>query len=154
MKPAGLLSLSLVLLTLFSHLISTERAWWVNSMPLLNSDWVYIYISRICFYWKLKNIVALTFWFQTFQAPLFETPKADPKNVASIILGGGAGTRLFPLTGRRAKPAVRYQLFSFEIDCVTLIIKKRMKFFNMEAPILGINKPIILVYESFLWSWV
>lgn len=31
----------------------------------------------------------------------------DPKSVASIILGGGAGTRLFPLTGKRAKPAVR-----------------------------------------------
>jgi len=30
----------------------------------------------------------------------------NPKSVASIILGGGAGTRLFPLTGRRAKPAV------------------------------------------------
>ncbi|KAH9693057.1 glucose-1-phosphate adenylyltransferase large subunit 2 [Citrus sinensis] len=29
-----------------------------------------------------------------------------PKNVAAIILGGGAGTRLFPLTNRRAKPAV------------------------------------------------
>ncbi|XP_042497683.1 glucose-1-phosphate adenylyltransferase large subunit 1-like [Macadamia integrifolia] len=43
---------------------------------------------------------------QTFQAPIFGKPKADPKNVASIILGGGAGTRLFPLTSRRAKPAV------------------------------------------------
>ncbi|KAG0495592.1 hypothetical protein HPP92_000307 [Vanilla planifolia] len=31
---------------------------------------------------------------------------ADAKNVAAIILGGGAGTRLFPLTSRRAKPAV------------------------------------------------
>ncbi|GKU89965.1 hypothetical protein SLEP1_g4033 [Rubroshorea leprosula] len=41
-----------------------------------------------------------------FQAPMFETTRADPKNVASIILGGGAGTRLFPLTSRRAKPAV------------------------------------------------
>lgn len=38
---------------------------------------------------------------------MFETPQADPSNVASIILGGGAGTRLFPLTSRRAKPAVR-----------------------------------------------
>ncbi|CAA2972106.1 glucose-1-phosphate adenylyltransferase large subunit 2, chloroplastic amyloplastic [Olea europaea subsp. europaea] len=42
-----------------------------------------------------------------FEAPfLDETPKADPKTVASIILGGGAGTRLFPLTSKRAKPAV------------------------------------------------
>ncbi|KAJ4966280.1 hypothetical protein NE237_018129 [Protea cynaroides] len=42
----------------------------------------------------------------TFRAPTFAKPKADPKNVASIILGGGAGTRLFPLTSKRAKPAV------------------------------------------------
>ncbi|XVE77375.1 hypothetical protein DITRI_Ditri13aG0057300 [Diplodiscus trichospermus] len=32
--------------------------------------------------------------------------EVDPKTVASIILGGGAGTRLFPLTQTRAKPAV------------------------------------------------
>ncbi|PIA30807.1 hypothetical protein AQUCO_05400124v1 [Aquilegia coerulea] len=32
--------------------------------------------------------------------------KRDPRTVAAIILGGGAGTRLFPLTKRRAKPAV------------------------------------------------
>lgn len=35
-----------------------------------------------------------------------ETEKRDPRTVVSIILGGGAGTRLFPLTKRRAKPAV------------------------------------------------
>ncbi|XP_038711012.1 glucose-1-phosphate adenylyltransferase large subunit 1-like isoform X2 [Tripterygium wilfordii] len=40
------------------------------------------------------------------QASMFERPKADPKNVASIILGGGAGTQLFPLTKRAATPAV------------------------------------------------
>ncbi|KAJ6708850.1 GLUCOSE-1-PHOSPHATE ADENYLYLTRANSFERASE LARGE SUBUNIT 3 CHLOROPLASTIC [Salix koriyanagi] len=40
-----------------------------------------------------------------FNNGVFETPQADPSNVASIILGGGAGTRLFPLTSRRAKPA-------------------------------------------------
>lgn len=35
-----------------------------------------------------------------------ERPRVDPKSVVSVILGGGAGTRLFPLTRRRAKPAV------------------------------------------------
>ncbi|BBN09565.1 glucose-1-phosphate adenylyltransferase [Marchantia polymorpha subsp. ruderalis] len=41
------------------------------------------------------------------QAPLTEfRPRVDPQTVASLILGGGAGTRLFPLTRRRAKPAV------------------------------------------------
>ncbi|KAK4789741.1 hypothetical protein SAY86_017045 [Trapa natans] len=42
----------------------------------------------------------------TFEEPAFQKPKADPKTVVSIILGGGAGTRLFPLTKTRAKPAV------------------------------------------------
>lgn len=40
------------------------------------------------------------------QTPMFPVPEADPKTVTSIILGGGAGTRLFPLTKTRAKPAV------------------------------------------------
>ncbi|KAJ4727966.1 Glucose-1-phosphate adenylyltransferase [Melia azedarach] len=44
--------------------------------------------------------------FTSFQTPMFTKPEANPKTVASIILGGGAGTRLFPLTGTRAKPAV------------------------------------------------
>ncbi len=35
-----------------------------------------------------------------------EKPRVDPRTVLSIILGGGAGTRLYPLTKRRAKPAV------------------------------------------------
>lgn len=42
----------------------------------------------------------------TVQAPRFERRKANPKNVAAIILGGGAGTQLFPLTSRAATPAV------------------------------------------------
>ncbi|GAB2267316.1 Glucose-1-phosphate adenylyltransferase large subunit 1 [Dionaea muscipula] len=37
---------------------------------------------------------------------IFERQFLDPKNVASIILGGGAGTHLFPLTSRTATPAV------------------------------------------------
>ncbi|XP_043724323.1 glucose-1-phosphate adenylyltransferase large subunit 3, chloroplastic/amyloplastic-like isoform X2 [Telopea speciosissima] len=35
-----------------------------------------------------------------------EMEKRDPRTVAAVILGGGAGTRLFPLTKQRAKPAV------------------------------------------------
>lgn len=42
----------------------------------------------------------------TVQAPILERRVADPKNVAAIILGGGAGTQLFPLTSRAATPAV------------------------------------------------
>ncbi|KAL0017142.1 hypothetical protein SO802_004211 [Lithocarpus litseifolius] len=65
----------------------------------------------------------------SFHEPLFETPKADPKNVASIILGGGAGTRLFPLTSRRAKPAVPiggcYRLIDIPMsNCINSGIKK------------------------------
>ncbi|XP_058082850.1 glucose-1-phosphate adenylyltransferase large subunit 1-like isoform X2 [Magnolia sinica] len=41
-----------------------------------------------------------------FMAPVLAKPNADPKTVVSVILGGGAGTRLFPLTRTRAKPAV------------------------------------------------
>lgn len=41
-----------------------------------------------------------------FQPPLFGKRKANPKSVASIILGGGPGTQLFPLTKTRATPAV------------------------------------------------
>lgn len=32
--------------------------------------------------------------------------KRDARTVAAVILGGGAGTRLYPLTKQRAKPAV------------------------------------------------
>lgn len=38
--------------------------------------------------------------------PSFFRRKAEPKNVASIVLGGGPGTQLFPLTQRSATPAV------------------------------------------------
>lgn len=60
----------------------------------------------------------------------FENPnKADPKSVASIILGGGAGTRLFPLTSTRAKPAVPiggcYRLIDIPMsNCINSNIRK------------------------------
>ncbi|KAG8368219.1 hypothetical protein BUALT_Bualt15G0022400 [Buddleja alternifolia] len=42
----------------------------------------------------------------TVEAPRVERRRATPKNVAAIILGGGAGKQLFPLTSRAATPAV------------------------------------------------
>lgn len=65
----------------------------------------------------------------TFDAPLFEYPKVDPTTVASIILGGGAGTRLFPLTSKRAKPAVPiggcYRLIDVPMsNCINSGIRK------------------------------
>ncbi|KAA8536089.1 hypothetical protein F0562_028567 [Nyssa sinensis] len=42
----------------------------------------------------------------TIETPRLERRRANPKDVAAIILGGGAGTQLFPLTSRTATPAV------------------------------------------------
>ncbi|XP_072974856.1 glucose-1-phosphate adenylyltransferase large subunit 4, chloroplastic/amyloplastic-like [Typha angustifolia] len=64
-----------------------------------------------------------------FLTPLLLYPPADPKTVASIILGGGAGTRLFPLTQKRAKPAVPiggcYRLIDVPVsNCINSGINK------------------------------
>jgi glucose-1-phosphate adenylyltransferase len=53
----------------------------------------------------------------------------DPNRVLSIILGGGAGTRLFPLTKERAKPAVplagKYRLVDIPISlCLNSGLKR------------------------------
>jgi len=40
------------------------------------------------------------------ETPTSDKPRVEARTVVSLILGGGAGTRLFPLTHRRAKPAV------------------------------------------------
>jgi glucose-1-phosphate adenylyltransferase len=53
----------------------------------------------------------------------------DPNKVLSVILGGGAGTRLFPLTKQRAKPAVplagKYRLVDIPIsNCINSGLKR------------------------------
>ena len=57
------------------------------------------------------------------------THDADPDRVLSIILGGGRGTRLFPLTRERAKPAVplagKYRLVDIPIsNCINSGMKR------------------------------
>lgn len=53
----------------------------------------------------------------------------DPNNVLSIIMGGGQGSRLFPLTRDRAKPAVplggKYRLVDIPIsNCINSGLKR------------------------------
>ncbi|XP_078428543.1 glucose-1-phosphate adenylyltransferase large subunit 1-like isoform X2 [Wolffia australiana] len=62
-------------------------------------------------------------------APFFNNIRANAKNVAAIILGGGAGTKLFPLTSRRAEPAVpiggSYRLIDIPMsNCINSGINK------------------------------
>ncbi|KAI7751736.1 hypothetical protein M8C21_015685 [Ambrosia artemisiifolia] len=65
----------------------------------------------------------------TFERQYYDEKKVEAKTVASIILGGGAGTRLFPLTSKRAKPAVPiggcYRLIDVPMsNCINSGIRK------------------------------
>ncbi|VVA92705.1 unnamed protein product [Arabis nemorensis] len=78
---------------------------------------------------NLIRSVLTPFVDQESHEPILRTQSADPKNVASIILGGGAGTRLFPLTSKRAKPAVPiggcYRLIDIPMsNCINSGIRK------------------------------
>ncbi|XP_028551652.1 glucose-1-phosphate adenylyltransferase large subunit 1, chloroplastic-like isoform X3 [Dendrobium catenatum] len=58
-----------------------------------------------------------------------ELERRDPRTVVAVILGGGAGTRLFPLTRQRAKPAVSiggaYRLIDIPMsNCINSRINK------------------------------
>lgn len=65
----------------------------------------------------------------SIKVPRLERKTANPKNVAAIILGGGAGTQLFPLTRRSATPAVPvggcYRLIDIPMsNCINSCINK------------------------------
>ncbi|KAE8796244.1 large subunit of ADP-glucose pyrophosphorylase [Hordeum vulgare] len=58
-----------------------------------------------------------------------DTETTNPRMVVAVILGGGAGTRLFPLTKRRAKPTVpiggAYRLIDVPMsNCINIGINK------------------------------
>jgi glucose-1-phosphate adenylyltransferase len=57
------------------------------------------------------------------------TRRVDPESTLAIIMGGGQGTRLFPLTRERAKPAVplagKYRLVDIPIsNCINSGVKR------------------------------
>src|SRR5438093_11280003 len=66
----------------------------------------------------------------TYHARMDKPPVPfSPKNVLAVIMGGGAGSRLFPLTKERAKPAVpiggKYRLVDVPIsNCINSEIRQ------------------------------
>ncbi|KAK3436644.1 hypothetical protein EUGRSUZ_L00275 [Eucalyptus grandis] len=81
---------------------------------------------------------------------MLETPRADPKSVALIILGGGIGTSLFPLTSRRAKPAVPiggcYRLIDIPMsNCINSGIRKI--FILMQFNSFSLNRHLSWTYN-------
>ncbi|XP_061347910.1 glucose-1-phosphate adenylyltransferase large subunit 3, chloroplastic/amyloplastic-like [Gastrolobium bilobum] len=77
--------------------------------------------------------------------------KRDPRTVMAVILGGGAGTRLFPLTKRRAKPAVpiggAYRLIDVPMsNCINSGINKVYILTQFNS--FSLNRHIARAYNS------
>ncbi|KAK7245832.1 hypothetical protein RIF29_40684 [Crotalaria pallida] len=80
-----------------------------------------------------------------------DSEKKDPSTVVAVILGGGAGTRLFPLTKRRAKPAVpiggAYRLIDVPMsNCINSGINKVYILTQFNS--FSLNKHIAHAYNS------
>ncbi|XP_004289659.1 PREDICTED: LOW QUALITY PROTEIN: glucose-1-phosphate adenylyltransferase large subunit 1-like [Fragaria vesca subsp. vesca] len=77
----------------------------------------------------VRSVVTSKDFETILKVPTYHRLRVDPKNVASIILGGGAGTQLFPLTRRAATPAVPvggcYRLIDIPMsNCINSNINK------------------------------
>lgn len=73
--------------------------------------------------------------------------RRNPRTVLAVILGGGAGTRLFPLTKRRAKPAVSFFSFYFTILLIILSI------INIMVPITWLPSKIYFLIPWAIRKW-
>ncbi|MED6211006.1 Clathrin assembly protein complex 2 beta large chain [Stylosanthes scabra] len=80
-----------------------------------------------------------------------DAEKRDARTVVAVILGGGAGTRLFPLTKRRAKPAVpiggAYRLIDVPMsNCINSGINKVYILTQFNSA--SLNRHIARAYNS------
>ena len=79
----------------------------------------------------------------------------DPRSVITIVLGGGAGTRLYPLTASRSKPAVpiggKYRLVDIPIsNCINSGINRILVLTQFNSA--SLNKHIKNTYQFSVFS--
>ncbi len=79
----------------------------------------------------------------------------DSKSVIAIVLGGGAGSRLYPLTATRSKPAVpiagKYRLVDIPIsNCINSDINRIMVLTQFNSA--SLNKHIKNTYQFSIFS--
>lgn len=119
-------SLPQMLLMLWLRLMFQSSLWWVHCICGWPNGHVWfisleVLMKTPSWFFFIFHFFELDLILQTIQVPTVPKVKANPKNVASIILGGGAGTHLFPLTKRSATPAVRnLSVCIYIFDCGTL----------------------------------
>src|SRR6478736_757161 len=79
----------------------------------------------------------------------------DSKSVIAIVLGGGAGSRLYPLTASRSKPAVpiagKYRLVDIPIsNCINSTINRILVLTQFNSA--SLNKHIKNTYQFSVFS--
>jgi len=79
----------------------------------------------------------------------------DSKSVISIVLGGGAGSRLYPLTASRSKPAVpiagKYRLVDIPIsNCINSSLNRILVLTQFNSA--SLNKHIKNTYQFSMFS--